>query len=63
MAVFSGMLGVTLFGIFLTPVFFFIINRTSETGLFSTKLVRVTSLVLLLPLRVPMMLFRALRPN
>jgi multidrug efflux pump subunit AcrB len=27
MAVFSGMLGVTLFGIFLTPVFFFTLLR------------------------------------
>ena len=26
-AVFSGMLGVTLFGIFLTPVFFYVIRR------------------------------------
>ena len=37
-AVFSGMLGVTLFGIFLTPVFFYVIqgvtdwqHRTHET--------------------------------
>jgi hydrophobe/amphiphile efflux-1 (HAE1) family protein len=29
-AVFSGMLGVTLFGIFLTPVFFFVIDWLSE---------------------------------
>jgi multidrug efflux pump subunit AcrB len=27
LAVFSGMLGVTIFGIFLTPVFFFVIQR------------------------------------
>jgi hypothetical protein len=27
LAVFSGMLGVTLFGIFLTPVFFYVIRR------------------------------------
>jgi multidrug efflux pump len=33
-AVFSGMLGVTLFGIFLTPTFFFVIQRASETRLF-----------------------------
>ncbi len=26
-AVFSGMLGVTLFGIFLTPVFFYLVMR------------------------------------
>ncbi|HMB04642.1 MAG TPA: efflux RND transporter permease subunit, partial [Isosphaeraceae bacterium] len=38
--VFSGMLGVTLFGIFLTPVFFFIIDRLSESRLFSAPLVR-----------------------
>jgi multidrug efflux pump len=29
-AVFSGMVGVTLFGIFLTPVFFYVINRLTE---------------------------------
>jgi len=28
-AVFSGMLGVTLFGIFLTPVFFYVVRRLS----------------------------------
>ena len=30
-AVFSGMFGVTLFGIFLTPVFFYVIDGLSET--------------------------------
>ena len=35
-AVFSGMLGVTLFGIFLTPVFFYVIDRLSESGLVPT---------------------------
>ena len=30
-AVFSGMLGVTLFGIFLTPVFFYVIDWLSES--------------------------------
>ena len=34
-AVFSGMLGVTLFGIFLTPVFFYVIQGLSETRLFA----------------------------
>ena len=29
-AVFTGMLGVTLFGIFLTPVFFYVIDRMSH---------------------------------
>jgi multidrug efflux pump len=35
-AVFSGMLGVTLFGIFLTPVFFYVIEGFAETPLFSS---------------------------
>src|SRR5437764_11460282 len=30
LAVFAGMLGVTLFGIFLTPVFFYVIQRLGE---------------------------------
>jgi len=34
-AVFSGMLGVTLFGVFLTPVFFYVIQGFSETKLFA----------------------------
>ena len=29
--VFSGMLGVTLFGIFLTPVFYYVIQRLGES--------------------------------
>ena len=33
-AVFSGMLGVTVFGIFLTPVFFYVIQGLSQTHLF-----------------------------
>ncbi len=33
-AVFSGMIGVTLFGIFLTPVFFYVIQKLSEARLF-----------------------------
>jgi multidrug efflux pump len=35
-AVFSGMLGVTLFGIFLTPVFFYILQGMSESKLFQS---------------------------
>src|SRR5436190_9608108 len=35
-AVFSGMLGVTLFGIFLTPVFFYIIAGFAEAPVFTT---------------------------
>jgi multidrug efflux pump len=34
-AVFSGMFGVTLFGIFLTPVFFYVIQGASELRLFA----------------------------
>src|SRR5205807_1524394 len=39
-AVFSGMLGVTLFGIFLTPVFFSVLQGLSERGLFASGIVR-----------------------
>lgn len=38
-AVFSGMIGVTFFGILLTPVFFNVIQGLSETRLFSSRLV------------------------
>lgn len=47
--VFSGMLGVTAFGIFLTPVFFYVIDWISETGVFASPTVRrVNSIVLAL---------------
>jgi multidrug efflux pump len=39
-AVFSGMVGVTLFGIFLTPVFFSVIQGLSETRLFTAETTR-----------------------
>ena len=39
-AVFSGMLGVTLFGILLTPVFFSTIDWLGGTRLFASRLVR-----------------------
>jgi multidrug efflux pump len=39
-AVFSGMLGVTFFGILLTPVFFFAIDQLGESRLFASPLVR-----------------------
>jgi multidrug efflux pump len=39
-AVFSGMLGVTLFGIFLTPVFFNVLQGFSEIGFFESVAVR-----------------------
>ncbi len=40
-AVFSGMLGVTLFGIFLTPVFFYVIQGLSELRLFASTRLRM----------------------
>src|SRR5260370_20577066 len=46
-AVFSGMLGVTLFGIFLTPVFFYVIEGFVETPFFSSQRVRTAGKVLL----------------
>jgi len=39
-AVFAGMLGVTLFGIFLTPVFFSTIDALGSTRLFASRLMR-----------------------
>jgi multidrug efflux pump len=39
-AVFSGMIGVTLFGIFLTPVFFYIIIRAGDYSFLKNKAVR-----------------------
>ncbi len=46
-AVFSGMLGVTLFGIFLTPVFFYVIQGYSESPWISGRMTRRLALVLL----------------
>jgi multidrug efflux pump len=42
-AVFSGMIGVTLFGLMLTPVFFYVIDTLSESRLFSSPWLRWTS--------------------
>jgi multidrug efflux pump len=39
-SVFSGMLGVTAFGIFLTPVFFFVIQGIGESKLFESQRIR-----------------------
>jgi multidrug efflux pump len=41
--VFSGMVGVTIFGIFLTPVFFYVIDVLGETALFRSRTVRLAS--------------------
>ena len=46
MAVFSGMLGVTLFGIFLTPVFFNVIDALSEMKLFASRFARRVAMTL-----------------
>ncbi|MHB1562150.1 MAG: efflux RND transporter permease subunit, partial [Isosphaeraceae bacterium] len=48
MAVFSGMLGVTIFGILLTPVFFYLIDSVSESSLFASRGVRTTGRFILL---------------
>jgi multidrug efflux pump len=45
-AVFSGMVGVTAFGIFLTPVFFSVIQGLSETRAFRAEVTRWTSATL-----------------
>jgi multidrug efflux pump len=45
-AVFAGMLGVTLFGIFLTPVFFYVIAGLSGLRIFSARLMRWAGSVL-----------------
>jgi hypothetical protein len=45
-AVFAGMLGVTLFGIFLTPVFFYVIEWLIDTPLFSSERARLVGRVL-----------------
>jgi len=42
-AVFSGMLGVTAFGIFLTPVFFYVVDWLGEARLFSSGPLRKAS--------------------
>ena len=61
-AVFSGMLGVTLFGIFLTPVFFNVIDWLGGLNLFHTRLARWIRLLTLgfFALGFVWMLFRLL---
>jgi multidrug efflux pump len=67
--VFSGMLGVTVFGVFLTPVFFFVIGWLSETRLFASRAVHRIGLIALYALTLgilPMiywipLIFRELR--
>jgi multidrug efflux pump len=50
LAVFSGMLGVTLFGIFLTPVFFNVIDWLGETEFFASPETRFVGKIVLIVL-------------
>lgn len=50
--VFSGMLGVTLFGIFLTPVFFFVIDKLGGSSFFNSGPMRRISSALMAILRL-----------
>jgi multidrug efflux pump len=61
--VFSGMVGVTFFGIFLTPVFFFVIDRVTETALFSSPLVRWTGRIGIYALTLGIVPLLALLPK
>jgi multidrug efflux pump len=67
--VFSGMLGVTLFGIFLTPVFFYVVNRLSESRLLAAPAVRWAAalpfrvLAVCLPWRLVRLLRRGATPR
>src|SRR5262249_15162036 len=51
-AVFSGMLGVTLFGIFLTPVFFYVIAGFADAPLFTSARMRQARQMLLYALAI-----------
>ena len=59
-AVFAGMLGVTLFGLLLTPVFFYLIDMLGNTRVLATGPVRLAGLIVLFPLRMPRILYRML---
>jgi predicted RND superfamily exporter protein len=66
LTVFSGMLGVTAFGVFLTPVFFYVIDRLGETSVFASPRVRFAGKVALVTLTlglifVPYLVSLALR--
>jgi multidrug efflux pump len=47
LAVFSGMVGVTIFGVILTPVFFYLIDSLSESSMFASPRVRRIGWILL----------------
>jgi multidrug efflux pump len=66
-AVFSGMIGVTLFGIFLTPVFFYVIQGLGESRLFNTPGMQRFGFALALLLNIallglPALLYYLMRP-
>ena len=48
-AMFCGMLGVTVFGVMLTPVFYYLIQRLAKSRLFANPIVRRTVGLLLGP--------------
>ena len=62
-AVFSGMLGVTLFGIFLTPVFFFVIDSRSQAPFFGTRLMHRLHTAGMYAITLGLHGLRALRPG
>jgi multidrug efflux pump len=70
-AVFSGMIGVTFFGIFLTPVFFYVIEGFAEQPLFSSARARRLGQILRIGaaigslglLYLPTLLARSLQPR
>lgn len=52
LAVFSGMIGVTVFGIFLTPVFFVVIDWTTRSRLMQTELAQRIARVMMFVIRL-----------
>jgi multidrug efflux pump len=68
-AVFGGMLGVTLFGVFLTPVFFYVVEGIAERSLFASpsarsigRVLRIAAGILLLGLPwLPVLVARRFR--
>ena len=61
--VFSGMLGVTLFGIFLTPMFFYVIDWLSETKFFASPVTRRVAMIPLIVLLGPIWFLLRLLPG
>ncbi len=60
-AVFSGMIGVTVFGIFLTPVFFYVIQGWGETRVFSSPIVQRVGICVVILLGVAVLGIPALK--